>query len=1222
MARAWFKRLDGDARAAPFPFFAKLRSLSRIIRLSLAIAVFECASFSAPALSKSDRWAQCRDADIDARIAACSELVAAGGREASRRRSVAYINRALAFRTKGAVESALSDLDEALRLDPNSAIARRERASIRHAKGEWDGALADYGAALAAEPKSAAVFCGRAETYLAKRDIYRAIADYDRALQLDGRLARAYAGRARAHLGSGEVNKALADFDEAVRLDPKAASTRIDRGGVLQAAGDLDRAIADYDEAIAIDPLSARAFLRRAEAYRAKQDVARAKSDLEAVLRLDPELAPAREALAELDGPSIKDAEATASAAPAPPPPQPAASLTLLAPLVALVAMGLAAIAAMHLLAKRRDKRLGAESKQATRNGYLAAISQLPPKEACERAGSSLEGLSEVEANARLQEFGSNLVAREAKATILQELWGRARNPLNALLLTLATVSYFLGDVRAAIVIGSMVVLAITTAFIQEHRSNEAAARLRAMVHTTASVRRTPSDADDPFVEIPIEQLAPGDIVRLSAGDLIPADLRLIEAKDLFINQSVLTGEAMPAEKYAQACEAQHDDPFDLPNICFMGANVVSGYGAGVILRTGRRTFFGELADQIAGKRALTAFDQGVNKFTWLMIRFMLVMVPAVFLINGLTKHDWLEALLFAVAVAVGLTPEMLPMIVTVNLAKGAIAMARHKVIVKRLNAIQNFGAMDVLCTDKTGTLTQDRIILKRHLDIYGEDSDRVLEYAYLNSHFQSGLRNLLDNAVLEHAEVEEALRPARRFTKIDEIPFDFQRRRLSVVVQRDDGKHLLICKGAVEELFSISTHYETETECARLDPSHLETAKRETMELNADGFRVVAVAYKEMPPEQAAYTVSDESDLTLLGYIAFLDPPKESAAQAIADLGKAGVSVKILTGDNEIVTRKICRDVDLEVDRIVLGSEIEQMGEEALAELATATVVFAKLSPPQKARVIHALHRKGHVVGFLGDGINDGPALKAADVGISVDTAVDIAKESADIILLEKNLLVLDEGVIEGRKIFANITKYIKMGASSNFGNMFSVLGASLFLPFLPMAPIQVLTNNLLYDFSQTTIPTDNVDDEYLASPRKWDIGNIFKFMIFIGPISSIFDYATYGMMLFVFNAWTNPSLFQTGWFVESLLTQTLIIHIIRTARIPFIESRASNALIMTTIIICAVGVTLPFTWAGSVLGFTPLPALYWPLVAAMLVTYGVLTHLVKVWFIRKWGL
>jgi len=628
------------------------------------------------------------------------------------------------------------------------------------------------------------------------------------------------------------------------------------------------------------------------------------------------------------------------------------------------------------------------------------------------------------------------------------------------------------------------------------------------------------------------------------------------------------------------------------------------------------------LADRIAGRRLPTAFDLGVNKFTWLMVRFIMVMAPAVFLINGLTKHNWVEALLFALAVAVGLTPEMLPMIVTVNLAKGAIAMSREKVIVKRLNAIQNFGAMDILCTDKTGTLTQDRIILKRNLDIHGEDSDDVLKYAYLNSHFQSGLRNLLDNAVLAHVDLKKSLGIDSEYTKLDELPFDFSRRRLSVVVARRDGKHVLICKGAVEEIFSACALYSLGEETGQLDKSHFDAAKKLTNDLNADGFRVVALAYKEMAPDKTAYSVADETGLTLMGYIAFLDPPKESAREAIAALASKGVRVKILTGDNDVVTRKICQEVNLDAGDILLGGKIAAMSDAELAEVAERTTVFAKLTPDQKEKVIAALHARGHVVGFLGDGINDSPALKAADVGISVDTAVDIAKESADIILLEKNLLVLQKGVIEGRKIFANITKYIKMGASSNFGNMFSVLGASIFLPFLPMAPIQVLTNNLLYDFSQTAIPTDNVDEEFLAAPRRWDIGNIFKFMVFIGPISSIFDYATFAMMIYVFGAWTNPALFQTGWFVESLLTQTLIIHIIRTAKIPFIESRASPALIATTVIICAVGIALPFTWAGAALGFVPLPGLYWPLVAAMLLAYAILTHLVKVWFIRKWGL
>jgi Mg2+-importing ATPase len=876
----------------------------------------------------------------------------------------------------------------------------------------------------------------------------------------------------------------------------------------------------------------------------------------------------------------------------------------------------------MNILATQIKSSDRTNADTVARDGLLATISRLRPDEACAKLASTLEGLTETEAEARLKKFGPNIVARERKATILEELWGRARNPLNALLLTLATTSYFLGDVRAAVVIAVMVILAITTAFVQEHRSNEAAAQLRAMVHTTASVRRIPSRSDDPFSEIPMERLVSGDVVRLSAGDMIPGDLRLLEAKDLFINQSALTGESMPAERHAPACDGGSEDVFALSNLCFMGANVVSGYGTGVIVQTGTKTFFGQLAHEIAGRRVPTAFDQGINKFTWLMIRFILVMVPAVFLINGLTKHDWLEALLFAVAVAVGLTPEMLPMIVTVNLAKGAMAMSRKKVIVKRLNAIQNFGAMDVLCTDKTGTLTQDRIILKRHLDIRGHESERVLQYAFLNSHFQSGLKNLLDKAVLAHVELKETLRIGGGYSKLDEIPFDFSRRRLSVVVAREDGKHILICKGAVEEIFAICSKYALDAETGLLDESHFEAAKQQTFELNSDGFRVVAVAYKEMDPSKTTYSIEDEADLTLLGYIAFLDPPKESAREAIAALALKGVQVKVLTGDNEIITRKICHEVGLEPGEILLGSKIASMSDGELAEIADRAAVFAKLTPAHKERIVRALHAKGHVVGFLGDGINDSPALKAADVGISVDTAVDIAKESADIILLEKNLLVLQEGVTEGRKVFANITKYIKMGASSNFGNMFSVIGASIFLPFLPMAPIQVLTNNLLYDFSQTTIPTDNVDEEYLASPRKWDIGNIFKFMVFIGPISSIFDYATYGMMLYVFDAWSNPSLFQTGWFVESLLTQTLIIHIIRTARIPFIESHASPALIATTVIICTVGMTLPFTWAGSALGFVPLPWLYWPLVAGMLVTYAILTHLVKVWFIRKWGL
>ena len=852
----------------------------------------------------------------------------------------------------------------------------------------------------------------------------------------------------------------------------------------------------------------------------------------------------------------------------------------------------------------------------------LGEVALLSPDAALQRLSSTAVGLTPRQVKARLRSAGTNQVARQTRHTIVGELVGRSLNPLNGLLLALATASYFLGDQRAAIMIAVMVVLSISLGFIQEHRSNNAADKLRRMVLTTATVRRQVGAAAKDHVDVPIEQLVPGDIVLLSAGDMIPADLRLISAKDLFINQSTLTGEAMPIEKVAAAHAGTAETPFDLPNICFMGSAVVSGIGCGVVVLTGPRTAFGVVANAIAEQRVLTSFDTGIARFTWLMLGFILVMAPLVFVINGLTKGNWLEALLFAVAVAVGLTPEMLPMIVTVNLAKGAMAMSHKRVIVKRLNAIQNFGAMDVLCTDKTGTLTQDRIILERHLDIRGDDSDRVIEYAYLNSFHQSGLKNLLDVAVLKHVELEGGLKVNDRFQKIDEMPFDFERRRMSVVLGRDDGAHILVCKGAVEEVFAVCKHYAIDDETGPLDESHFTAAMETTAKLNADGFRVVAVAYKEMPPTQATYSVADEADLTLLGYIAFLDPPKETSAAAIATLKASGVRVKILTGDNDIVTRKICHEVGLQVDRIALGSEIEKLSPDELASLADTVAVFAKVSPSQKAAIIDALHRRGHVVGFLGDGINDGPALKAADVGVSVDGAVDIAKDSADIILLEKSLAVLGDGVIEGRKVFGNITKYIKMGASSNFGNMFSVLGASIILPFLPMTAIQVLTNNLLYDFSQTTIPTDNVDAEYLAVPRRWDIGNITKFVLSIGPISSIFDYVTYFTMLYVFNAWNKPALFQTGWFVESLLTQTLIIHIIRTARTPFLESRASTALITTTIIIAAIGIALPFSLLGRLLGFVPLPPTYWIALSLILPCYVVLTHFVKLWFIRRFGL
>jgi len=881
-----------------------------------------------------------------------------------------------------------------------------------------------------------------------------------------------------------------------------------------------------------------------------------------------------------------------------------------------------------RLLPSRRST--AARTGHPNASSRYLELARLPAEEVLAQLNTTGSGLDETEATQRLKKIGPNAVAEEKQQSIVVQLLIRLGTPLNVLLLVLALVSYLLADARAAIMITMMVILSVGLSFIQEYRSHKAAAALRAMVRTTTTVLRKPSvgpdgqpSAGQPVQrEIPIEEVVPGDVVVLAAGDMFPADTRLVTAKGLFVNASSLTGEAFPAEKFAKAVLDDVQNPLDLPNIGFMGTAVVSGAATGVVLLTGRQTYFGTVADTIAHQRPLTNFEKGINRFVWLMIGFMLVMVPAVFLINGLTKGSWFEALLFAVAVAVGLTPEMLPMIVMMNLAKGSLAMSRKKVIVKRLNAIQNFGAMDVLCTDKTGTLTQDRIILKRHLDIRGEDSDKVLEFAYLNSFYQSGLKNLLDVAVLKHVDLRQDLRVEHDFRKVDEIPFDFERRRMSVVLEQSDKTHLLVCKGAVEEMLGVCSSYELEGKPGLLDPSHFEAAKQATALLNGDGFRVVAVGYRVFPTAKPAYSVADESDLTLLGYIAFLDPPKDSAAGAIKALHGIGVQVKIITGDNEIVTRKICSEVELHVDRVLLGSEIEAMPAEALDACVESVAVFAKVSPTQKAAVIEALHRKGHVVGFLGDGINDGPALKAADVGISVDTAVDIAKDSADIILLEKSLAVLSEGVMEGRRVFGNIIKYIKMSASSNFGNMFSVIGASIFLPFLPMAPLQVLANNLLYDFSQTTIPTDTVDEEYLRVPRRWDIANIMRFMIFIGPISSIFDYTTYFAMIFVFHAWSDPALFQTGWFVESLLTQTLIIHVIRTSKIPFIESRASPQLMATTVIIALIGMALPFTHLGHALGFKHLPPGYWIMLALTLVSYVVLTHRVKMWFIRRFGM
>jgi Mg2+-importing ATPase len=832
--------------------------------------------------------------------------------------------------------------------------------------------------------------------------------------------------------------------------------------------------------------------------------------------------------------------------------------------------------------------------------------------------GSQLGGLSEVEADSRLKQVGTNEIAREKRQSALMRLLSNIKNPLVLLLLALGVLSYLTGDLRAMVVIFVMVVLGVVLRFFQEMRADNAAEKLQAMVSNTATLVRGGKEE-----EVSLKMLVPGDIIRLAAGDMVPADVRVLLAKDLFLNQAALTGEALPVEKTATPASANIQNPLELPDICFLGSNVESGSATAVVVRTGNRTYFGSLAASIVGQRQLTSFDKGVNKFTWLMICFIGVMVPAVFLINGLSKHNWLEAFLFAMAVAVGLTPEMLPMIVTVNLSKGALAMARKKVIVKRLNAIQNFGAMDVLCTDKTGTLTQGKIVLEKHLDVYGDPSEKVLNYGYLNSYHHTGLKNLLDEAILDHEELEERLKAKEKYRKIDEIPFDFVRRRMSVVVEDETGLNTLICKGAVDELMSVCTRVEVKGEVIEVLPEHDAKRRQLADDLNGQGFRVIALAYKQMPgaSDDPVYSIKDESDLILLGFMAFLDPPKDTAAEALKQLHHLNVDVKVLTGDNEIITAYICKEVGMPVEHLLLGSQIETMNETELAEAANVTSVFARLAPAHKEHIIRALQSKGHVLGFVGDGINDAPALKAADVGISVDSAVDIAKESSDIILLENSLLVLEQGVREGRRVFGNIVKYIKMAASSNFGNMFSVVGASAFLPFLPMLPIQVLTNNLLYDFSQTTIPTDEVDADWLTKPRQWTIGKILRFILFIGPISSIFDYLTFFMMLYVFNCWHNPALFHTGWFVESLFTQTLIIHVIRTNKIPFVESWASRPLILTSIIIVAVGACLTISPLANTLGFVPLPPLYWLFLAIMLLGYAILTQVVKTWFVRRFG-
>jgi Mg2+-importing ATPase len=867
----------------------------------------------------------------------------------------------------------------------------------------------------------------------------------------------------------------------------------------------------------------------------------------------------------------------------------------------------------------------------------LRDISMLQKDSCCQSLNTFQTGLTEEIAQERLKIHGPNDIVHDKAPSWYVQFLQAFLNPFIAVLIVIAVISLITDvlvvapadrDYETIIVVSVMVFLSGFLRFWQEFRSNKAAEQLKSMVSTTASVLREGGGK----VEIDIKKLVPGDIVLLSAGDMIPADSRILFSKDLFVSESMLTGEALPVEKKEFAIpDAENKPAIELENICFMGTNVVSGSATSIVVSTGNHTYFGSISKSLTGKRAETSFDKGVNSVSWLLIRFMLVMVPLVFIINGLTKHNWIEALLFGIAIAVGLTPEMLPMIVTANLAKGAVNMSKRKVIVKRLNAIQNIGAMDILCTDKTGTLTLDKIVLQRHLNVYGEDDLEVMKWAYLNSYYQTGLKNLLDVAVLEHVEVHEQLKVGESFTKIDEIPFDFQRRCMSVILSERNGKQLLICKGAVEEMLNLcdsafdpgddhQLHIENDA-VVPMDQTMRETILNTSKRLNEEGLRVLLVAIREFETRPANYSVADESNMTLTGFIGFLDPAKPSAGLSIKALQKLGISLKVLTGDNEVVTKKICLDTGIPINNVLLGNELEKITDEELTQRIDDISIFAKLSPAQKSRVVKVLQVKGHTVGFMGDGINDAGALRDADVGISVDTATDIAKESADIILLEKDLMVLRKGVIYGRRTFGNILKYIKITTSSNFGNMFSMLGASALLPFLPMLPVQILINNMLYDFSQISTPWDTMDKEYIQQPKKWNAGGIARFMFFIGPISSIFDYATFGVMWFIFkaNSPEHQTLFQTAWFVESLISQTLVVHMIRTPKIPFIQSWASRPVIVLTSAIMLLGLYLPFSPFAASLKMQPLPFGFFPWLFGILLCYCVLTQFVKVWFIRK---
>ena len=852
---------------------------------------------------------------------------------------------------------------------------------------------------------------------------------------------------------------------------------------------------------------------------------------------------------------------------------------------------------------------------------------------------TSKKGLSEKQASIARERYGDNKISYGKKTPFILEVLKAYITPFTLVLIGLGLTSITTDVLMAApadrdyfgsAIIFTMVIISGTMTLIQSVRSNHAAEKLKSLVKVTATVRRK-----NQFLELPIEEIVCGDVVKLSAGDMIPADVRLTVTKDLFVSQSALTGESYPVEKRAESQIEAQDSETSYENMVFMGSNVISGSAEGVVIATGNRTLFGDVAKSLSTKPDLTNFELGIKKTSFIFIKFMALMAPTVIVINGLTKGDWMEAFLFGLSVAVGLTPEMLPMIVTTNLVKGASRMAKKGTVIKNINSIQNFGAVDVLCTDKTGTLTQDKIILEYHLDCDGKEDSRVLRHAYLNSYYQTGLKNLMDVAIIDAAK-NELDTTKINYQKVDEIPFDFDRRRMSVVVADNDGKTQMITKGAIEEMLRISSFVDFKGKVIPLTEKAKQEVLEKVKELNSDGLRVLGVAQKTNPSVVGEFSVSDESQMVLIGYLAFLDPPKETTKQALETLKKHGVGVKVLTGDNALVTKSVCKQVGLESEELVTGEQIANLNEVQLADIVEKYNVFVKLNPQQKQRITHALKKNGHTVGFLGDGINDAPAMKAADVGISVDTAVDIAKESADVILLEKDLMVLERGIVSGRETFGNIMKYIKATASSNFGNMFSVLIASTFLPFLPMLPLQLLFLNMIYDISCISIPWDHMDKEYLDEPKSWISANIGKFMLWIGPTSSVFDITTYLLMYFVIcpamlggsyhtlspaQQATFIAIFHAGWFVESLWTQTMVLHALRTPKVPFLQSRASFSMIAITTLGIAVGTIVPFTNFGRNLGMLPLPGNYWLWLFVTMVLYLALVTVVKRIYIRRYG-